>query len=401
MGLHLWHHIKEYLLKINLFKSSSSTEQTLATEKLATHIFLFAFPCFLLIIAIATAFVIRTTYKAEYVPSSTRFQHLAQKYSTTLDCPCSNIGVSYEKFVSTYVSFHQVCSSQFITRSWIDAIFEQNHIFSSKYVEFHNTLSFFWQTIADLCSISNKTWIQVTSSYGSLYILSPKAVSKNYILQQAYSDLRTHIASAQATFSRNLLAIRGTIAGNQFASALGTNFYLDYAMSNLESWNSLRMVPRVVDDCSCTNVTGCPQPATINNTQGDILIVPGMIIDCLLVDGTLASTLECYYNQSCLSLLHGSLSINVAPLSNTVNVQFSSNSTVQSLVEQLMINDLKIDIAFDLFYNYCRPLVCYYYYSNRFDVIFILTTIAGVFSILSSVLRFCAVVCAKARLRYS
>jgi len=125
----------------------------------------------------------------------------------------------------------------------------------------------------------------------------------------------------------------------------------------------------------------------INNSQGHLITVPGMIIDCLVVDATLASTLECYYNHTCISLLHEQLAADVEALSSSSNSHFLPNWIIQTLLNELMIDELSVEVAFDSFYAQCNPTYCSYTYMHRFDVLYIITTIIGIFGGLSFALR--------------
>ena len=51
------------------------------------------------------------------------FNQLRLDYGETLSCPCTTIAVPYETFVSTTISFDPVCSSIFVSREWIEALY--------------------------------------------------------------------------------------------------------------------------------------------------------------------------------------------------------------------------------------------------------------------------------------
>ena len=51
------------------------------------------------------------------------FEKLRRDYVETLSCPCSNVTVSYEMFASIDVTFDAVCSSVFVEKQWIEALY--------------------------------------------------------------------------------------------------------------------------------------------------------------------------------------------------------------------------------------------------------------------------------------
>ncbi|UJR12075.1 hypothetical protein I4U23_016253 [Adineta vaga] len=292
---------------------------------------------------------------------------------------------SKNTFVTTQVQFHEVCSSQFIKQSWFDMIFTNENISIKSTDDFRVTLSFFWQIIAGLCNASRKSWNDALANFNVLLFASPSTFNEETLRIQVQTILKNQIELSQTTMTRNLLAIRRMISGNQIVSGLQTNFYFFSHPSG-----SVQIAPRVFDNCSCLNIEGCPRSASFINNDGHSISIPGMIIDCLMIDATLSSTLECYYNQTCFSLLHSSLPINIQPLSNTSLKHFSLNSTIQILLYELMVEEMIINTHFDLYYSQCNPKYCSYSYTRRFHVVFVVTTIIGIFGGLSFGINFFA-----------
>lgn len=52
-----------------------------------------------------------------------RFHQLYLKHSDSLSCSCSTITIPYKNFVFNKISFHTVCSSIFVTKQWIEALY--------------------------------------------------------------------------------------------------------------------------------------------------------------------------------------------------------------------------------------------------------------------------------------
>ena len=115
-----------------------------------------------------------------------------------------------------------------------------------------------------------------------------------------------------------------------------------------------------------------------------------MIEDCYIIDGVLASTLQCYYNRTCFALLHPHLSRSVEILSSRADDNLYPHQTVQSLVDRLMVNHFSVHINFKTFYQQCKPFRCSYSFQHRFDFLFIAGTVLGVFGGLSLILRYIA-----------
>ncbi|CAF2844404.1 unnamed protein product [Rotaria sp. Silwood2] len=379
--------LKLYATELNLFKTASSDEQSFHRERLTTRIYIFSLMSLLIIVGIVAGSVVRTVNEIEYIPSQSKFVYLVKRYPSTLKCPCSKTGIAYETFVNTHANFHQVCSSDFVTQAWIDLVFTKMNTNLSTAYDIKNYLSFFWQVIQDFCHISNTTWISARASFGASYIVSPMAVAEDVIRKQSEEALINHISLAQTTVTRNLLTIRSTISGNKFISALATNFHLTYLPSNSENESFPKMLPREYNNCSCLTNISCPHPLLINNTDHHLVVVPGLIADCLIVDATLSSTFECYYDPTCFALLHSEFITQMKLLSINSNKHFRINMTVEMLLNELMIDEVISKITFDSFYQQCSPAHCSYSYNQRFSPLYIVTTMIGVFGILSFVLR--------------
>ncbi|CAF1003549.1 unnamed protein product [Rotaria sp. Silwood1] len=401
MGCNLLQLLWKSFLRLNLFKSHSSNAQTIVWEQLATRVYIISMISLLFLIAIVSACIVRTENVIEYSPSYVKFIDLWKKYSNTLKCPCSKIGVAYGTFVKTHVDFHQVCSSHFVTQDWIDSIFIPKPTSFPTVFDICFYLSHFWQVIAGLCSVSKNTWTDAISSFGLSHFLSPIAIPDEVVRNQVQEALNNQLSLAQASLVRTLHAIQRITSENQFVSGLSTNFYLRYPPLNYGNWTYPKMFPVVFDDCSCLNMTGCPRPAFIKISQNRSVSIPGMIIDCYIVDSTLASTLECYYNSTCFKLLHQQLTTTVNLLSNSSNRHFLFNSTVQTLLDNSMIDQWYTEIKFNLFYSECDPTYCTYSYMHRFSILFIITTTVGAFGTLSLILRLIAPFIAQAFIRWT
>lgn len=383
---HLW----RSFLELNLYKQWSSDANTIRKEHFATRLYICSLALIIVVIGTTAALVSRTISKTEYSPPHTRFSTLASKYPGTIYCPCSSIGIAFNTFVSTHVRFHQVCSSPFVQQAWIEKVFAEQSNASFSIDDYRATLSFFWQGIAGLCNISQATWTDAVAGFNASHTFHPLAVAERFVRAKVQAALNNAIYTARMTLSHHLLAVQRTLSANQIVSALATNFYLRYPPGDANSTSSPRMSPRTYDSCSCLHSQGCPHPATFNDSHEHLITIPGMIADCLVMDATLVSTLECYYDQSCLTMLHSFPSTAIQPLSNTSNKYFMTNSTVEMLLNELMIDEVLSDIRFDLFYSQCNPAYCSYSYTRRFHVLSVVSTVIGIFGGLSFVLQMIA-----------
>ena len=228
------------------------------------------------------------------------------------------------------------------------------------------------------------------TSFGGSHLLTPTAAAEDVVRSQAETTLNDQKALARTTFARYLVLIRRVIAGNQIASALTSNFYPKYLAQLSDRQTSVRMVPRTYNGCSCLKIEGCPHPAIIDDRDGHAVTVAGMVADWLMMDGVLGSTLECYYNRTCVSLLHHDVPTDIKPLLTSLDEYFSENSNVQMLMDEIMIASMTSEVRFESYYSQCNPAYCAYFYERRFDLLYIFTRVIGTFDWLALASRLLA-----------
>jgi hypothetical protein len=129
-------------------------------------------------------------------------------------------------------------------------------------------------------------------------------------------------------------------------------------------------------DCYPSSFEECPQNTTINGN----VTIKGMVQAWFPLQSLLMSTLECFYNDTCLSQIKQYINSTVSPI-NFTTLKSSSlslkNSTIESLANNLFIQSWINESSFESYFNHCHPLTCQYTYESRPDLIYIVTTIIG------------------------
>ncbi|CAF1686195.1 unnamed protein product, partial [Adineta ricciae] len=204
------------------------------------------------------------------------------------------------------------------------------------------------------------------------------AQSQFLIETQVKNSLNFSLTTAVSNLKRNLLMAREMTLANGLISGLATNYYIAYP-GQVTSSKTMGIIANVFEDgCSCSNADGCLRPAIISGSNNETINstkVPGIMFSCLPMDGTLASTFECYYDTECLSLIQQYLSIDDTLQPLNVSSRFFYNVTIKTLVDELMIENLTVKPLFSLYYTICHPNYCTYSFSRRFDIIYTITLI--------------------------
>ncbi|CAF3070316.1 unnamed protein product [Rotaria sp. Silwood2] len=196
------------------------------------------------------------------------------------------------------------------------------------------------------------------------------------------------------------------LAEHRFISALRTNFYTRSVPGSNIFVTYPAIYPQQVDltqsslisneTCRCDHTSDCVYPAGIYNQSQAIIpnqvfsldapplfMIPGFQIGCVPQNALFQSTLECFYNQSCLDIvisLTGALrTVSTLHFSNSSS-RFSPTTTVAVLFDNLMIESWDNTTDFATYFQICAPKTCSYSYVQRFFLIYVITIIASVFS---------------------
>ncbi|CAF1238074.1 unnamed protein product [Adineta ricciae] len=102
--------------------------------------------------------------------------------------------------------------------------------------------------------------------------------------------------------------------------------------------------------------------------------------------GLLASTLECYYNASCLQLFVPNSFI-FQPSKTTLPSRFTPQGTIANVANQSLTEILSYNFSHAEYYMQCAPRVCVCSYEYRSSALTIVTTIIGVLSGLNRALH--------------
>jgi hypothetical protein len=105
-------------------------------------------------------------------------------------------------------------------------------------------------------------------------------------------------------------------------------------------------------------------------------MVPGLLVGCYPLESLLKSTLQCLYNASCFSQLP-TVKRSFTPLNDSKTSRYEKNSTVELILNQLMVEQWFNSVTYENYYNQCAPPLCSYSYTQRRSALHILTLLLG------------------------
>jgi len=125
-------------------------------------------------------------------------------------------------------------------------------------------------------------------------------------------------------------------------------------------------------------------PYYLNFTLSDIKV------GCFVVSSTLQSSMECFFNQTCLNIVQQEISstrfINISILDEN-STHFSPDSLIGTILDNLMVETWNEKVNYDQYFEQCAPEQCTYTYIASQNLLYIITTIFGLFGGLSVALR--------------
>ena len=183
--------------------------------------------------------------------------------------------------------------------------------------------------------------------------------------------------------------IRNTTQGNAFLSAQLTNYNLMMANDHYH----VSTISMSYSDCNCHLSSTCVTQFSIYNYSSNTTLfdVPGFYTGCYVIEALLQSTLQCFYDQNCIDQLQIYLSsaspMNATALVPLISSKYFENSTIEYLLQNLMIEQWGWTKMYDKYYNACQPIQCTYTIETRHNRIYIITTMVGILGGLITVLK--------------
>jgi len=255
--------------------------------------------------------------------------------------------------------------------------------------DYRRFLSAHLQYLQRLCQFSQKSVNNSINELLTSLFVTTKLLSEIDFVNRVNNSIEQSKSNAPVLLSRLLLFTQSSFHANAFVSLYGTNF--EYSAQCQDDENIFVPAEAVIydDGCSCGMYANCTTQANFIETNSVRNIsIKGMKMGCTPSESFLSSTLECFYDQSCLDLIqqYTNYSKSLNPLS-TISSRFSPNTTINELVKNSFIEDWPTAMNYSSYYKQCSPSLCSYTYVENFSVLYIITVILGIQGGLTIVLK--------------
>jgi len=103
-----WIKLKNLITSFNLFNNESRDRSIIRCQRLSTLFFIIVFITLSINIIIYTWISEKTKAYIVYSPDQSTIENLQSLYPDTLNCPCNQISIPYNKLFNDQIIYHEV-----------------------------------------------------------------------------------------------------------------------------------------------------------------------------------------------------------------------------------------------------------------------------------------------------
>ncbi|CAF1591785.1 unnamed protein product, partial [Adineta steineri] len=363
----------------------SSSIDRMAAKRLgqwATRLYIVLFLIGLGIPGLYAIIQAQTLTKTYVKPSFKLYEQLQHDHENALECPCSSIATTYNEFVKIDARFHEICSSPFASNQWhtnlIAGLVSNLSVYDDR--DYRRFLSAHLQFLQGLCNISIESVSNTIDQFLSSLLITTQLLSNKSFHARVNSQIKRSQSNAPTTLGHFLFLVRNINHGNAIISKYGTNF--QYIPDCERKYLAHLFTKAIIydDECSCGLSPLCTTQANfIERNSSKKIPIQGLKMGCTPSESFRASTLECFYNQSCLNLIqqYTNYKARINPIIPSNSSQFSMNTTMAELIDHLFIEEWATNISYQAYFEKCSPLSCSYTYIRRFNLLSTITLLLG------------------------
>ena len=369
------------MLNLNVLQNGSTNLEKIRRQILTTRLYFIVYIIILFILVLYTSLNDKSITVNFSLSSFNHYQQLQMKYTNTLNCPCNRISIEYGTFIQLEPFYHAVCSSDFVTQPWFDYLYDDKRITDR---DFHATASAQFQSLASFCRLTRNTIDTGLKEFYSTKLISDQLIPNQPFDSQTLVITGAFLKSISTTLKRTFDMINEIIHSNFYMSVYQTNW--KFTTVARRNYSPIFSNPLTYNkSCSCGTSAKCCQSLIINGT-----VIDGLLIGCYPAQSMLQSSLQCFYNQSCLETI---LSYFRTPFKNltvhslTKAGSYEPDEKVESMVDRLFVDQWQKNTSYESYYDQCQPTLCTHSYIQNFDAFYTVATIVGLYGGLTTLLK--------------
>ena len=396
--------LKRTIVGLNLFENHSRTARIQRYQVIATRLYVTILVVCLLTIALYQG--IRQDVRQETVrnPTLSRYLELEMIEVDSLVCSCVQNSVPRQKFITLEATFDDVCSSYFISSEWIRYLENILRYHYQTKFPYRVSLAPSFHLLDTLCKHAQKTVNDALGLFLQTHFLSSQILRQRIFIPQFEALIQNWQFNTFNRFELETTFFEAIQQGNKYL-----NHFYNFQYNINQSNGQIDMIPLEYSNCTCDLSQQCRTSTPIGRIDKDnfeydvVFTLDNYFIGCSLFDALTQSTLQCFYNQTCLDLIRlhltSTFTFSTPAPPPTFHAMIPTNrwpnettETIQSILNRLMVVQWRLNISFARYYESCGPTSCVLEYRSRQDLFLTLVAVFSVFGGLSTGLKLLALV---------
>ncbi|CAF0942304.1 unnamed protein product [Adineta steineri] len=279
-------------------------------------------------------------------PSFNVYNGLVKDHGDTLQCQCSSISSTYNQYVQLEPIFHQICSSTFASNEWREnltaKLIPDLSIYDIR--DYRRFLSAHLQFLNGLCQLSIQAINDSVDQFLSSTLASAQIIPETVFRLEINSLINDSQSNAPMMFARLLFLLRTTNHGNAIISAYGNNFKYIVPWDNQNGNIAITEAMTYDNECSCgLDATCTTQASFMNSNSSETVAIKGLKMGCTPSESFLGSTLECFYDSSCINLIqkYKKLTNTVQPINS---IDMTTTATINAISDPTNVQGVNINL---------------------------------------------------------
>ena len=369
----------------------------------ATRIFIVLF---LFITVVLTINSSQTSVTHEIIisrPSLEEYFRSHARYAQALICPCERIVVERSTFLVIEPVFHQVCQSNFVDYRWaygiarsfmgvLGEILPNYTVIDLSVVpatDFRLVGTPFFRTLSSLCETSKLTLEDWIESFGRIPFTTAELVPQQIFERQGQALIDLLYSTSLTDFIHTIRLNQDWIYFNDLLAGVQPVSTWNLYISN--PFVQVTILRRVFNmsnsSCSCFENRYCVEQVTFYSRSNVTrrYPTPQLYYGCSIIDALLQSNLAFLYDQYWIHEVRqlvefdwtDELNLTTSALNASLPSRYNPNTSLSGIVENMMTEEWSTYVNYSAYYEQCRPIVCRYTYEEKYDAIYIITTVIG------------------------
>ncbi|CAF1538519.1 unnamed protein product [Adineta ricciae] len=212
--------VKIFILKWNIFNSYSTDEYKEKNEILSTRIYIIVLFLSLTLFCSFLSFEKQIKTISFSNPSQTQFDELQNNSLDQLQCPCTQISVKYSEFIQFRPTYHQICSSIFVSSDWDKWGMNWKGQGPCSSSDFINQAHNYFYLLSEYCQLSQDLVLKELEQFYVMQYITSGVIQFKQFNSEIKSLIENFKVKTQKSLKTQLNIIQSVIFNNQLLSHL-------------------------------------------------------------------------------------------------------------------------------------------------------------------------------------